>query len=112
MKKVILFHPKTDHEKFYKFYWIPYSVLNIGSSCIAAGYEPIIIDENAGEIFKQKELELIIKSSFCLGISCMTGNQIKNGLVFAKLARTINSNIVIGYIRLSPKYFIQIGILK
>ena len=45
-KKVLLFHPKTEHEKNYSYFWIPYSLLTLATELKEAGYEPQIFDEN------------------------------------------------------------------
>jgi len=91
-KKIILFHPATQHEKFYSFFWIPYSVLTIGS-CLSEDYTVIIIDENIDKNYSLTDE--ILQNVLCVGISSMIGAQIKNGLLFAQKVKNINSKIPI-----------------
>ncbi|MDI9216412.1 B12-binding domain-containing radical SAM protein [Clostridium tertium] len=95
--KIILFHPDAED----KTYWLPYSILAIGSALSSAGYEVILLDEN---IKKDKEnlrtdIESILRQNIdeCLfiGISSFIGNQIRNGLNFAALVRNLNKDIPI-----------------
>ncbi len=96
MKKIILFYPKTDHEKNYLYYWIPYSLLTIASGCIDSRYDILLIDENASSIDEYwNTITNDIDSIICIGISCMTGHQIENGIDFAKSIRKLNENIPI-----------------
>ena len=92
MKKIILFHPKTQHEKFYSFFWMPYSLIGIGSM-FDESFDVIIIDENLNEIVEITKSTL--KDVVCVGISSMIGAQITNGLRFAKRVREINPTIPI-----------------
>jgi len=92
--KVILYHPKTDHEKFYQYYWVPYSLLTIASGCVERGIDVVLIDANAKDNEEViRDLDKIKQEIVCVGISCMTGKQIKNGLEFAKKIRKLNSQI-------------------
>jgi len=92
-KKIILYHPSTKHEKFYSFYWIPYSVLTI-ASMIYKNYDVIILDDNLANnnIKINKEL---LNNCLCIGISMMTGHQISGGIEFAKRIKKYNKNIPI-----------------
>ncbi len=91
MKKIILYHPKTKHEDFYSFFWIPYSLLVV-SSLIYKKYEVLIIDENLKEI-SNTYLNGIKNDILCVGISSMIGKQIEGGLNFAERIREINPSI-------------------
>lgn len=94
MKKIILYHPKTDHENNYLYYWIPYSILTIASACESNGFTAICIDANAGdESHFFDSINDKLHDVLCVGISCMTGHQIENGLRFAKKIRMINPSI-------------------
>lgn len=90
-KKIVLYHPATHHEKFYSFFWIPYSLLTIASS-ICDNYETIIIDENLNE---QYNVYKLIENCLCVGISVMTGQQIIGALKFTKIVKSINPQIPI-----------------
>src|SRR3989344_3140393 len=81
-QKVILFHPRTLHERNYRNFWIPYSVLSIGSQLSNNGYEIEIIDNN----FEQREPSQIVQNltkPSLIGISTMIGHQINEGMDFA-----------------------------
>lgn len=91
-KKIILYHPATHHERFYSFYWIPYSLLSI-ASMVSEKYEVIIIDDN----LKDNEIDFlsITQNCLCVGITSMTGHQITGGLQFAESVKKSNPNIPI-----------------
>ena len=89
--KIILYHPKTHHEKFYSFFWIPYSLLTI-ASVLPSKCEVQIIDDN----LEKNELNFeFFKNCLCVGISVMTGHQIKGALNLSKRIKELNSNIPI-----------------
>lgn len=83
--KIILFHPQTDHERNYSFYWIPYSVLTIASELDQAGYEVVILDANASSDYEKYPFDF--DNILFVGISAMIGRQISNGMEFANLIR-------------------------
>lgn len=91
-KKIILYHPATHHEKFYSFFWIPYSLLAIASMLIDM-YEVIIIDDNLEDT--EVDFENITDNCLCVGISSMTGHQITGGLFFASNIKKYNPHIPI-----------------
>jgi len=93
-KKIILYHPATEHEKFYSFYWIPYSLLSI-ASMVHNNYEVIIIDDNLKDKNNIVIDNKLLKNCLCVGISMMTGHQILGGLKFAQKIKTIDSLIPI-----------------
>jgi radical SAM superfamily enzyme YgiQ (UPF0313 family) len=81
-QKVILFHPRTLHERNYRNFWIPYSVLSIGSHLTSKGYDITIVDNN----FEQRSPEEIVTELTkpdLVGVSTMIGHQISEGLNFA-----------------------------
>jgi radical SAM superfamily enzyme YgiQ (UPF0313 family) len=81
-QEVILFHPRTGHEKNYRNFWIPYSVLSIGSQLSNKGYDVKIVDNN----FEQRNPNVIVSELTrpdLVGISTIIGHQISEGLDFA-----------------------------
>ena len=81
-QKVALFHPRTLHEKNYRNFWIPYSVLSIGSHLASNGHDITIIDNN----YEQRSPEEIVAELArpdLVGVSTMIGHQISEGLDFA-----------------------------
>ncbi len=91
-KKIVLYHPATHHDKFYSFYWIPYSLLTI-ASMVADQHEVILIDDNLEDTVY--DFSKLTKDCLCVGISSMIGHQITGGLEFAKTIRQNNSDIPI-----------------
>jgi anaerobic magnesium-protoporphyrin IX monomethyl ester cyclase len=95
-RKVILFHPRTLHEKNYRYYYIPYSVLSIASVIDRDHYEVQVIDNNVEK--KADYSDVIAQSSndlLCVGISSMIGHQIREGLGFASAVHGSNPSIPI-----------------
>ena len=97
MKKVILFHPRTFHQKNYKFYWIPYSILSVGSELKRKGYQVRLIDNNL-EGLSEKQFDEILRpyqseNLAFVGISSMIGHQIKEGLSFAGRTRNLMPSV-------------------
>lgn len=84
---IILFHPQTNHEKNYRFFWIPYSVLSIGSELSESGYNVRIIDENIQQV-NYSDLNIDFTSVLLVGVSVMIGNQITSGLSFSKYIKS------------------------
>jgi len=81
--EVILYHPRTGHEKNYRFFWIPYSVLSISAPLTNIGIDVRIIDGNL-----EKHPEIIdTGNTICVGVSSMIGYQIKDALDFCKRVR-------------------------
>lgn len=81
-QEVILFHPRTGHEKNYRNFWIPYSVLSIGSHLANNGYDVKIIDNNFEQRNPNESVSELSRPNL-VGISTMIGHQISEGLDFA-----------------------------
>lgn len=95
-RKIILFYPRTYHERNYRYYHIPYSVLAVAAPLHLGEFDVIIIDNNVN---KKEDYKDFISGSndeiLCIGISCMIGAQIKDALRFAKQVKEINPQIPI-----------------
>lgn len=88
-KEVLLFNPRTFHEKNYRNFWIPYSILSLGSDLTRANQEVALLDNNLQALDTSEfapQLSLL-HSPQLIGISSMIGHQIQEGLVFAKHSR-------------------------
>lgn len=90
--KIVLFHPQTDHERNYSFFWIPYSVLSIGSELEQAGFDVTIIDANANIDYEKHQLDF--DNILFVGVSAMIGRQISNGIEYVNMIRE-KSNVPI-----------------
>lgn len=89
MKKqnnVLLIHPRTFHQKNYRNFWIPYSILAIGSHLSSRGYNVELIDNNLLAEDPVKVVENLHKPDL-VGISSMIGHQITEGLEFSRVIR-------------------------
>jgi len=95
-KKIALFHPRTLHEKNYRCYHVPYSLLAVASSLDLQSYEVILIDDNVKQRADYRSDLLTWESDLlCVGISSMIGAQIKGAIEFAKAVRSLGRNIPI-----------------
>ena len=88
MKNIVLFYPS------HKFGMsvqprieLPLSLLTIATPLDRAGYGVSIIDQRVDPLWKKHLTEEIKKQPICVGISSMTGPQIKNGLEASGLVR-------------------------
>ena len=84
--KVILFFPVINPGTDY--HWFPFSSLVLGTNIKKAGFNAVIIDQRTNRNWK----DLLIKESkdaVCVGISSMTGYQIKGGLEASKLIKIV-----------------------
>lgn len=95
-QKIVLFHPKTLHEKNYRYFHIPYSVLSIASVIDRGKFDIEIIDNNLEDKDDYDELiKQVGDNVLCVGVSAMIGHQIRDGLNFSKAIRNINPKIPI-----------------
>ncbi len=88
MKKVTLFFPKTNPEdsKYESAVLAPLSLMALASPLRADGWDVKILDNRVDDDCDRQVLDSLA-DSVCLGISAMTGFQIKDGLRLAELAR-------------------------
>lgn len=95
-KTIILYHPRTLHEKAYRFFYIPYSLLSIASNLNRHKYDVRIVDANLDTITTQELKSIFDKNDvLCVGISSMIGHQIRGGLSFAQKVRSIKDDVPI-----------------
>ncbi len=89
-KKILLFYGLFSKDQDYD--WIPSGPLFVAGYLKAAGYDPILIHE-----YKDRDYEHIIRKHsdeiMLLGISAMTGYQIKSGINAVKCLRKYTKNI-------------------
>lgn len=85
MKKVTLYNPKSGELRDYR--GVPVSLLAVSRILYNEGYEIKILQHFDDDLDKRIIEEC--KNSVCLGITCMTGHQIKDGLNIAKKIRKI-----------------------
>jgi anaerobic magnesium-protoporphyrin IX monomethyl ester cyclase len=94
-KKILLYYPLLNESKEERdYHWFPYSVLPLAQSLSRYGYEPIIIDHRV-ENNISRHLGERSKEILFVGISTMSGYQIKDGLIIAENVRKISPDIPI-----------------
>ncbi|MFC1485634.1 B12-binding domain-containing radical SAM protein [Candidatus Latescibacterota bacterium] len=88
MKRIVLFYPSNKlGMSVQPRIELPLSLLAIATPLDRAGYEVSIIDQRVDPLWKEHLTEEILKQPICVGISSMTGPQIKNGLEVSGLVR-------------------------
>ncbi len=96
---VLLFHPRTGHERNYRNFWIPYSILSVGSELKRKGYDIRLLDNNLESIDVKMFKEILASYNqdnlAFVGISSMIGHQISEGLLFARSVRDLMPSIPI-----------------
>jgi anaerobic magnesium-protoporphyrin IX monomethyl ester cyclase len=90
---VILFHPRLTPEGQNQVHFAPLSILAVASPLVRNNIDVIIIDSNFGERYEDKDIDF--SKVICVGISAMTGYQIRNGLDFAQYVREYDENVPI-----------------
>ena len=108
MANVIIIRPISESwsgEIYKRALSIPHGPLTLSAHLIDKGYDPLIIDEIALTETIQTEISDIAKNKLkdslrkekpiCIGISSMTGEQIRRGKMFAKMIREFDEKIPI-----------------
>lgn len=94
--KVVLFHPRTRHERNYRYYHVPYSLLSVASTLEREHLEVVLIDDNVEQkVDYRGDLLVWEPDLLCVGISSMIGAQIEGGIEFAKAVRDARRDIPI-----------------
>ena len=90
---VLLLFPKTGID-FGSAVAPPHSLLTIAAPCLKAGYDVRILDQRAKPITLDALRELISSDLICVGISSMSGTQIRNALSLARMVRELTGGSV------------------
>lgn len=94
--KIVLIYPTTGMDVFGINVGLPLACLYLGTVLQEAGYRVELIDERITETFEQDVADVINKETpLFVGISSMTGMQIRGGLKAAKTIRAVNPNLPI-----------------
>ena len=81
MKKVILFFPSAKLGNSVQFeYDLPLSLLAIATPLDINGYEIKIIDQRVDRLWREMLVHELTENAICVGITSMTGPQIKFSL--------------------------------
>ena len=90
-QSIVLFNPCTEREKR-PSQWAPLSLLALGSVLDERGYNVVIMDEKMEEDATKNVLDIAPEALF-LGITSMTGPQIRNGIHMAKKVREVHPKL-------------------
>jgi len=91
MEEIVLIYPKTGMDEFARQ---PLSVLTVAGACEKAGFRVRVVDARTSEN-PEKEVRGAGKSSSAVGISAMTGYQVRYALRYAAIVRKENPNLPI-----------------
>lgn len=90
---VLLFFPRTFHERNYRYFHVPYSLLTVAAALDRTRYELVLVDNN---VLAEEDLTPLIRQHggrlACVGISAMIGRQITDGLAFGRALRAYPLN--------------------
>ncbi|WP_261568224.1 B12-binding domain-containing radical SAM protein [Frankia gtarii] len=89
-REVILFHPRTFHEKNYRYFYVPYSLLSVAASLDRSRFNLRLLDNNVEAVEDWRPwLAELDEPPLCVGISSMIGNQISDGISFAEAVQEV-----------------------
>jgi radical SAM superfamily enzyme YgiQ (UPF0313 family) len=94
MAEIVLVYPVTGLDVRGVSAWLPLSVLAVASG-VAADYDVRIIDQRVDPHWERSLRGAIGAETLCVGISSMTGAQIRHGLKAARVARDADPSIPI-----------------
>lgn len=92
-ERVLLIYPKTGIDVPGISIFLPLSVLHLANALQQAGFQTEIIDQRLSRDWKKRTRAAVKKGLLLVGISAMTGAQIKWGLKAAKIVRELDSDI-------------------
>ncbi|MEK7817220.1 MAG: cobalamin-dependent protein, partial [Actinomycetota bacterium] len=91
-KKVVLFFPNPVRENRQApaadSPGFPMAILALAGPLKAAGYEPALIYEGVEDDLKSR-IAVACNGAICLGVSAMTGNQLRGAIDYSKLAKEL-----------------------
>lgn len=92
MSQVVLFYPLTGLDVKGVSIWLPMALLQTAST-IADDYDVKIIDQRLDSNWKENLRNALTDNTLCVGISSMTGTQIKGGLLASQVVKEENPDI-------------------
>ncbi|MFO0981536.1 MAG: radical SAM protein [Planctomycetota bacterium] len=94
MAQVVLVYPITGLDLKGVSVWLPLSVLNVAAT-LADDYDVAIIDQRVDPDWRGALRAALNPDTLVVGISCMTGTQIRHGLEAARVVRDADPSIPI-----------------
>lgn len=86
--QIILIYPKTGMD-FGSTVAPPHAILSIAAPLDNAGYRIAILDQRTQSITQELLKNLISSDTICIGVSSMTGTQVRNALRITRMAREL-----------------------
>jgi len=91
--QVLLLYPKTGMD-FGSTVAPPHALLSVAAPIVKAGYHVKLLDQRTQVITKETLAEYISSDLICVGISSMTGTQIRHALSLARMVRELTDGRV------------------
>ena len=85
---VLLLYPKTGMD-FGSTIAPPHAFLSIAAPLLKAGYKVKLLDQRTHMITEKTLENYLSNDTICVGISTMTGTQIRNALILAGMVRDL-----------------------
>jgi radical SAM superfamily enzyme YgiQ (UPF0313 family) len=92
-KNIVLVYPTTGMDLFGINVGLPLAVLYLGTVLDKEGYQVRIVDQRLTRKFEEALNRAVDENTLMVGISSMTGTQIRGGLLAARIVRQINTRI-------------------
>lgn len=92
---VLLYYPRLNRfARERDYHWFPYSVLPLAQTLAAGGFRPVIVDRRV-EPDPDDQLAQQLQDAVFVGISAMSGYQIRDGLEVARRVRALRPDLPI-----------------
>ena len=92
-RNVVLVYPTTGMDLFGINVGLPLSVLYLGTVLDKEGFEVRIVDQRLTTKFDEALGSAVDADTLMVGISSMTGTQIRGGLLAARLVRALDRTV-------------------
>jgi radical SAM superfamily enzyme YgiQ (UPF0313 family) len=87
---VILAYPRVEHEKYYLYHWMPFSLLTIAKPLLDSGLVDVVVFDGNQRTPADwsRFLDEHLERAICIGVSVMTGGaQIRHALAMVREAK-------------------------
>jgi len=89
LANVVLVYPNTGLDVRGVSVWLPLAVLQVAAT-IHRDYDVVIVDQRTSDDWRRDLAAALDEDTLCVGISSMTGTQIKGGLEAARAVRELD----------------------
>ncbi|MBN1870280.1 MAG: cobalamin-dependent protein, partial [Candidatus Omnitrophica bacterium] len=90
---ILFLYPKTGMD-FGSTIAPPHALLTVAAPILKAGYHVKLLDQRTHIITEHILKDYLSKDTICVGISTMTGTQIRNALILAQMVRNVTDGKV------------------